>query len=134
MENVSKKSKELLPHIIPIRISETKFTEFKSLLASSRCRSMSEMLRKILDNRKIIIETRDITLQDITEELGLVRKEIHAIGVNINQVTRSFHSEKYPEQRLLQVMDITRLYQQTDQKVTRLFTIISKLAEQWSPK
>lgn len=134
MENVSKKSKELLPHIIPIRISETKFTEFKSLLASSRCRSMSEMLRKILDNRKIIIETRDITLQGITEELGLVRKEIHAVGVNINQVTRSFHSEKLPEQRLLQVMDITRLYQQTDQKVTRLFTIISKLAEQWSQK
>lgn len=134
MENVSKKNKELLPHIIPIRLSGAKFSEFKSLLASSRCRSMSELLRKILDNRKITIETRDITFQDITEELGQIRKEIHAIGVNINQVTRHFHCEKLPEQRLLQLMEITRLYQQTDLKVTELFTLIAKLSELWSQK
>ena len=134
MEKVKKNSSALLPHVIPVRVSESKHRELQSLLSSSRCRSMSELVRKIIDNRKIIVETQEITGREISEELAQVRKEIHAIGVNINQVTRRFHTEKLPEQRLIQVMDIARLFQQTDQKVSQLFTIMAKLPDLWLQK
>lgn len=130
MENVRKKSKELLSHVIPIRISDAKLVEYKSLLDSSRCRSMSELLRKIIDNRKIIIETVDGSRQQVMEELALIRKEIHAIGVNINQATRAINAEKQPKAQVLQALEITRLFQQADQRIATLFDIMAKLSEQ----
>lgn len=127
-----KKGKRLqLPHVVTIRIREEKYRELSSILDPSRCRSMSELLRKIIDNRKIIVENVDQGNRLVLEELALIKKEIQAIGVNINQATRRVNSERLPPDRLGHALEIVRLFQQADERISRLFTLMAKLSERW---
>lgn len=121
----------LLSHVVPIRIGEESYRELSGLLQQSRCRSMSELLRKIIDNRKIIVEYTDQGSRLLLEELALIRKEIQAIGVNINQATRRVNSERLPADRIRHALDIVGLFQQADERITRLFTMMAKLSERW---
>lgn len=116
------------------RINKKKYDELQSMLASSRCRTISELLRQILEEGKITIITHDGTLDKVMEQLSGIRKELQSIGININQITHRFHIEDQPEGKIFQALEIAKLFQQTEQKVTELFTIISKISEQWLPE
>ena len=65
------------------------------------------------------------------EELALIRKELRAIGININQITRSFNQDKAGTHRAFYVLKVADQYKKVDEKVEQLLTIISKLAERW---
>lgn len=129
-----KKSKQSMGRAVIARISKEKYDELNHLLTSSRLRTMSELLRHILENRKVIIEHYDNTFDKVMAELSRIQKEIRAIGVNINQVTRKFHAQPWPQAMLVNALEITKLYQQTDQKVTELFSIIENLSQKWLPE
>ncbi len=125
---------ERLDYRVFTRISKEKYEELNKLLQHSSCRTISELLRYILENKKVIVEHYDTSLDKVMEQLSGIRKELHAIGININQVTRYFHGAKTAEAKLYNAMEITKLYQQTDLKVTELFSVIAKLSELWLPK
>lgn len=91
-------------------------------------------MRYILDERAIVVHTHDNSLDKVMEELSGIRKELQAIGVNINQVTHRFHLEDLPEAKLFQAREIVKLYQQTDLKVSKLFELIANLSELWLPR
>lgn len=116
------------------RINKEKYEELLAQLNKSSCRTISELIRHILNHDKIRVITYDATLDKVMEQLSGIRKELQAIGVNINQVTHRFHKEQQPAGRLFQAMEIAKLYQQTEEKVAELFTIIAKISEQWLPK
>ncbi len=118
---------------IHTRVTAEKYRELSELLA--KCRSIhshSELLRHILDNRKIVIRTRDASVDGVMEELAKIRKELLSIGININQVAHRFHMEGQPGGRMIQAMEIVKLYQQTELKVSELFSVIAKLSTLWS--
>lgn len=120
---------------IDFRISEEKHRELSALVEKTRgVNNLSQLIRKILEEGKITIETYDTSRDKLMEELSAIRRELHAIGVNINQVTRRFHTQKTPEGRLAAVLEITRLFQQADLRLTEVFTLISKIADGWLPK
>lgn len=116
------------------RIDQQKYDELISLLEKSRCRSMSELIRSILHQQKITVVTHDSSLDKVMESLSSIRKELQSIGININQVTHRFHLESQPQGRLFQALEIAKLYQQTEERVTELFSVIAKISEQWLPK
>jgi len=126
---------KLLKCRIHTRITKDKYDELNKLLQQSRSiHSLSELLRHILDNRKIIVHSYDASFDKVMAELSAIRTELHAIGVNINQVTHKFHMEDLPEGRLFQALELVKLYQQTDLKVSELFSVIAKLSEKWLPR
>lgn len=129
-----KKEKEQLDYRVFTRISKEKYEELDKLLQGSRCKTISELVRHILENRKIVVEDYDSSLDKVMEQLSGIRKELHAIGININQVTRYFNGAKTAEARLYNVMEIAKLYQQADLKVSELFGVVEKLSELWLPK
>lgn len=120
---------------IHTRITQTKFEELNMLLLNSRgIRSLSELMRYILDNRNIVVHTYDNSLDKVMEELSGIRKELQSIGININQVTHRFHLEDLPEARFIHAVEIFKLYQQTDLKVSELFEVIANLSGIWLPR
>ncbi len=124
-----------LSYRIHTRLTKEKYDELSDLLGQSRSlHSLSELLRNILDNKKIIIETCDVSLNKVMEELSAIRKELQAIGVNINQVTHAFHQTDMQDEKLFQALEIVKIYQQADLKVTELFAIIANLSKKWLPK
>ncbi|WP_029274568.1 hypothetical protein [Pedobacter borealis] len=124
-----------LSYRIHTRISKEKYEELVLLLSQSKnIKSLSALLRHILDGNRILVRHQDITSDKMLAELGAVRRELHSIGININQVTKRFHAEKLPESRIARVLDLTRFYQQAEEKLTEVIAIISKISAKWLPE
>jgi hypothetical protein len=119
---------------ITFRLTEEERRKLEDLLEKSTDRSISSLIRKSLFKGRITIVSYDSSLDRVMEKLSLIHKEIHNIGVNINQATRKLNAVIGQQANLLHAMEITRLYQQTDQKVTELLGIISKLSLKWLPE
>jgi hypothetical protein len=122
---------DILNRPIVIRITETVFKRLEELQKESDCGSVGEVARKILSQKKINCFYRDISVNAPLEEMALIRKELKAIGININQQTKYFHTSQNGTERAFYVQKTAMLYQQTDAKVERLLTLISQLAEKW---
>jgi hypothetical protein len=130
----SAKPEEVLSHVIRARVTETVYNRLQQISKNSDCYSVGRLARKILSREKITLFHKDRTMDDTMEELALIRKELRAIGVNINQITRSFNQDKSGTHRAFYVLKVADQYKKVDEKVEQLLTIISRLAERWLQK
>ncbi len=127
----TEKRDELLTHPIILRVTQTVFKRLEKLQQESSCQSVGEVARKILSREKILCFYKDVSLNGPMEELASIRKELKAIGVNINQQTHRFHISDTDAQRAFYVMKTADLYQKVGEKVDAALVLIAKLAEQW---
>jgi len=124
----------LLTKNVIVRITETTFNKLEKMRVESGSASMAEVIRRILSNRKIKLLHQDNSLNAPMEEMALIRKELKAIGININQITRTFNQDKAETHRAFHVMKVADLYKNVDERVEKLLVIISQLAEKWLQK
>jgi hypothetical protein len=125
----------VLSHNLIIRVSPDLYNKLDKLLKESDCESIAEVARKILTNRKINCFYKDISMNAPMEELVGIRKELKAIGININQITRSFNQEKTKEtQRQYYVLQVAELYKKVDTKVDKLLRLVALLTDKWLQK
>jgi len=122
---------QVLTHPIIIRVNEATWNKLDKLREQSDCASIGEVARRILTNRNIKLLHKDISMNGPMEEMALIRKELKAIGININQLTRSFNQDKAGTHSTFYILKVAGLYQRIGEKVDRLLTIISKLADKW---
>ena len=122
---------ELLSHNIIIRVTETMFKKLEQLKQQSYSPSVADVCRKILGNKKIKLYQQDVSMNPIMEELAGIRRELKAIGVNINQVTRKFNGANDENKRSYYALQTADMYRTIDGKVDRLLSVVSKLAEKW---
>src|SRR5665213_1150797 len=101
MSSKTDQEKKLLKRSVRFRMDDLKFNELSSILSKNPNENMSSLVRKILNNRTIRVYTRDLTLDNLMEELARLRTEIRAIGVNINQMTKLFNTYPEPQRKLL---------------------------------
>jgi hypothetical protein len=121
----------ILTHFVRTRVTEKVYLRLDKISRNSDCHSVGGVARKILSQEKITLFYKDMTLNAAMEELALIRKELRAIGVNINQITRSFNQDKTENKRTFYVLKAADHYQKIDTKVDELLIIISKLAGKW---
>lgn len=125
----------ILSHNLIIRVSKPIYERLNKIHKESDCQSIAEVARKILSNQKIKCFYVDISMNAPMEELVSITKELKAIGININQITRSFNQEKSAEiNRAFYVMKVADLYKKVDVKVDNLLILIAKLTEKWLQK
>jgi len=125
---------ELLIHPISLRVDQLTYSRLEMLLSNSNCKSIGEVARKILTRSPVKCFYRDISLNGPMEELALIRKELKSIGVNINQQTRYFNACKTDGEKRFHAERTLAQFGKVDEKMERLFSLISKLAERWLPK
>mgnify|MGYP003575952624 CR=1 FL=1 len=122
---------KVLSHPLTIRVTEKEYKRLDKIRNESDCKSIGEVARRILSNKVIHYFHKDISLHGPMEELALIRKELKAIGININQQTHRFHASSNDTQRAYHALKTSELYSMVDPKVDKLLTIVSKLAERW---
>jgi len=125
------KPEELLSHNLIIRVTEALFNKLEKLRKESHQLSIAHVCRNILLNREIKTYVEDASLNPVMEQLALIRKELKAIGVNINQITRSFNQDRVGAHRPVYIQKAAEQYAKVDERVETLLTLISKLAEKW---
>jgi hypothetical protein len=130
----SNRPEQLLVHTVRTRVSSPVFNRLNSYVGNSDCHSIGEVARRILSNEKITTLTRDTTLDKPVEELMLIRKELNALGTNINQITRRFHSDESSEWRLLQAKLAVEQYLIVGEKVNDLLRLITHITKAWLQK
>jgi len=123
---------EPLTHLIGVRVSAEFYGKLEAQRKETNCQTLGEFARHILQKEEIIFYHKDATLDSVAAELAGIKKELNAIGSNINQVTRYFNSRSLPNQKIFEALRILDEYKKISGKVENLLTIISNI--KWSPK
>ncbi|TWR26761.1 plasmid mobilization relaxosome protein MobC [Mucilaginibacter achroorhodeus] len=83
--------------IIGLRLTEDEFSELEKSWKGSTIRKLSEFVRRLLFGKRITVYKRNRSADELLEELIILRRELHAIGVNFNQavhrLNRTDHSQ-----------------------------------------
>ena len=95
---------------------------------------MSRLVRAIITNQPVRVFTRDLTLDNLMEELTRLRTEIKHIGVNINQITRKFNTYPEPQRKAFFAKMAFQEYLAIEPKIDRLLDVITPLAKKWLQK
>lgn len=118
---------------ITFRLTEREYKRLLKLLVKTRHSSLSSLIRTMLFRGNVKIVTRDDSLDAVMEQLSTIRSDLHRMGININQITRRFHTEKQPEKRLFQALEVQHVYKETGDKVDRLLKVITEISYKWLP-
>lgn len=127
----SKDPEELLSRNLIVRVTERTWKKLDNLQKTGDCPSIAEVARRILANRQVKILHKDISMNTSMEEMALIRKELKAIGININQLTRRFNQSSNDTQKAFYIIKAEAEYKIVGERVDRLLSLISKLAEKW---
>lgn len=127
----TKNPDQLLTRPIIIRVNENTFKRLGKIQSQSNCQSIGEVARNILSKEKILMLTKDVSMNFPMEELTSIRKELKAIGININQQTRHFHTSENEAQRSFYFMRTSDLYKHVGDKVDRLLEIVTQMSLKW---
>jgi len=125
----SKNQTRLLRYHVFTRVNESVYQRLKDIQENSNCATVAEVARKILSKEKILCYYRDRYFDDTMGELSAICKELRAIGVNINQITRRFNSTK----KTLDALKAADQYNKVGIKVDRLLEIVTELSYKWLP-
>jgi hypothetical protein len=115
---------EPLDHLIGVRVTEAFYNKLEGLRKNSNCQTIGEFARMILQKEQIIWYHKDASADAITVELTGIRKELKAIGTNINQVTRYFHGTTIPSQKIFEALKILEEYKNVSGKTDKLLTVL----------
>ena len=75
-----------------VRMNQKDYNKLMSKYSTSTCRKLSEFIGNVLFNKPITIKQRNQSLDDFMTEMIMLRNELNAIGININQSVRKLHS------------------------------------------
>jgi hypothetical protein len=112
-------------------MSESFFKRMEEWLANSNCQSISELARRILYREEVIWYHKDAKLESTAIELAGIRKEINAIGRNINQITHAFHTTDLPREKMFHALKVLDEYKKVGQKTDKLLAITSEINKKW---
>jgi hypothetical protein len=123
--------KQLYTKVVRTRVTESIYERLEKLLMESNCRSVGEVARKILSKEKILCFYKDVTMSGTMEELTRIRKELKAIGINVNQLTRGFNSSRDESGKAFYTLKAIERSKDIDVKVDRLMILVTSLTKKW---
>lgn len=125
---------ELLKHKVGVRFDEKTFNKLKSQVQQTNASTVGELVRKIVTGEKVTFFVKDISMEEPTAELIRIRKEINAIGRNINQLTEAHHTSSIVNEKIRHLLEVDKLYRQVADKVSEVWKLVSEMSLKWSAK
>jgi len=123
-----------LSNKVTIRLSQPFYNKMEKWLENSNCQTMAELARNIICREKIIWYHKDSKLESTALELSAIRKELNAIGNNINQITRYFHGTDIPNQKMFHALKVVDEYKKVESKVGQLLEMMETITKTWLQK
>jgi len=114
-----------------------KLDEYKGLekkFSKTSFQTMSEYHRALLLGDPVTVIHRDRSMDDVLEELALLRRELNFVGNNLNQAVRNINSvHGFPDTRLW--MDLLTLIKgKLEPSITEIKEGMNKYTDLWSQK
>jgi hypothetical protein len=119
---------------LTIRMRPDEYKLLNKRVAFTTCRSLSEYGRKVLLEKSITVINRDKSMDDVLEELILLRKELNSIGNNFNQAVRKLNSVSgMPDAQIWQNMMIV-LRDQIEPSIGQIKERMNNYSDIWSQR
>ncbi|SDE66616.1 mobilisation protein (MobC) [Mucilaginibacter pineti] len=122
---------EILTHPVIFRVTEDAWKKLDKIRANSDCRTVGEVVRRILSRQEVIYFHKDASMDAPMENLVTIKEEIRRIGININQVTRYLNATKTDDEKNTHAGKVAELFNQIEPKIGVLLSLISQLAKKW---
>ena len=95
---------------------------------------MSEYIRCVLLEKPITVNYRDKSMDEMLEELALLRKELNAIGNNLNQAVRHINSAHGNADNRLWLNLLSIIGSKVDPAIGQIKERMQSFSELWSQK
>lgn len=116
---------------LQVKVTQAVYERLEALQQNTDCKSTSEFVRRVISREQITTFIRDTSLDHVMEELVRIRKELNAIGHNINQITHHFHSTAFPKEKLFYALKAVDEFQKVQTQVRTLLSRITELGKKW---
>lgn len=116
---------------ITLRLTPEEYAKTEQKWKASTCRKLSDYLRKHLFDKNITTTYRNQSLDDFIEETILLRKELNAIGNNLNQTVKKLHSLQQISEFRVWIISFEIEKQIFKSKIDLIEKHTSKITDKW---
>lgn len=120
--------------IWPIRLKPGEYEQLEKRFKKTRLRSLSEYARNVLLEKPVTVNYRDKAMDDVLEELILLRQELNAIGNNLNQAVRHINSAHGNADSRLWMNLLGVINSKLEPSINQIKERMNQYAELWSQK
>jgi hypothetical protein len=117
-----------------VRFKPAEFRLLESRFKKTLFRKLSEYTRNVLLEKSIVVTYRDKAMDDILEELVLLRQELNAIGNNLNQAMRNINSAHGNADTRLWMNLLNIINNKLEPGINQIKEQMNKYADIWSQK
>ncbi|HEV7780314.1 MAG TPA: plasmid mobilization relaxosome protein MobC [Chitinophagaceae bacterium] len=114
-----------------IRFTENELECLQRKFQHSTSSQLSHYMREILLGRPVVIKYRNESLDNFMEELIAMKKELNAIGHNLNQAVKKLHTLKTIPEFRNWIAKQENMQQEVEQRTIQIEQRISKMWEKW---
>ena len=132
MGNSDKASKKITrSEWLHIRLTPDELKTISGNHQRTTSRELSSFARKRLLEEPLIYYTRNASLDEGLQELVQLRKELNAIGNNLNQQTKKLNSFTVAPGLSVMVESLKPVREHVNKQLTEINNAINQLAKQW---
>lgn len=125
------KRKSAYPYRLECRVDPVLYHKLQGILAQSSEGNMSNLLRKILGEKRIRMVYRSESLDQLMEKLASLEIQVQRIGININQITREYHQSNGIASKMLKVIKVESALESLNKNLTDFKKEAKPLLDKW---
>jgi hypothetical protein len=119
---------------LKIRLKPTEEESLHKRYKKSTFQNLSEYGRAMILGEPVTIVHRDKSMDEVLEELALLRRELNHIGNNLNQAVKNINSAHgFPDTRLWMNL-LTVINGRLEPSISQIKEKMNKYADLWSQK
>lgn len=119
---------------VTTRFKPNEFKVIDNRFKKTRFLKMSEYIRCVLLEKPITVNYRDKSMDEMLEELSLLRKELNSIGNNLNQAVRQINSAHGNADNRLWLNLLSIIGSKVDPAIGQIKERMQSFSEIWSQK
>jgi hypothetical protein len=129
-----KKPEENRSRRVIIRFKPAEFELLDKRFKKTLFRKLSEYMRSLLMEKPVTITYRDKAMDDVLEEMILLRQELNAIGNNLNQAMRSINGAHGDADTRLWMNLMSIILSKVEPSIRQIKERMDEYADIWSQK
>ncbi|MBS1519833.1 MAG: hypothetical protein JST50_02460 [Bacteroidetes bacterium] len=117
-----------------IRLKPDEYRLLNGRFQKTQFRKLSEYMRSVLLEKPVTVNYRDKAMDDVLEELVLLRRELNAIGNNLNQAMRNINAAHGDADTRLWMNLMSIINSKLEPSIAQIKERMNQYADIWSQK
>lgn len=116
---------------VTLRFTPEEFQQIERRFHSTTSHKLSDFLRKIIMEEKVVVYTRNQSIDDFLTEIVLLRNQLSAVGNNFNQLVKKLNAARQIPEILTYYLEARFQYKTILSSMEEIKSRINKLSDLW---